>query len=136
MPYTLGEAAKATGKDRATISRALKKGKISGVKDVQGQWQIEPAELHRVYPAAKQGNTMRDTDDAWIRNTNFESDNRVLKTEIEAAKERIKDLEAERDKWHHAFEQQQETAANALRQLEDQRQKKDRGFWSRLFKSA
>ena len=24
--------------------------KISGNKDVNGQWQVEPAELHRVYP--------------------------------------------------------------------------------------
>ena len=133
MPYTLGEAAKATGKDRATISRALKKGKISGTKDTQGQWQIDPAELHRVYPPAQQSNTERATDNARIRNSNFESDNRVLQAELDAAKERIKNIEAERDKWHRAFEQQQETATNALRQLEDHRQRESRGFWSRLF---
>jgi len=136
MKYTLREAAKAAGKDRATISRALKKGTVSGTKDAHGQWQIEPAELHRVYPMAQQDNTLRTTDDAQVRNSSLESDNRVLQAEIEAAKGRIEDLEIERDKWHRAFEQQQETAANALRQLEDQRQKESRGFWSRLFKTA
>jgi len=133
MTYTLGEAAKATGKDRATISRALKKGKISAVKNEQGQWQIEPAELHRVYPITQQDNTLRATDDARIRNSDLESDNRVLRAEIEAAKGRISDLEMERDKWQAAFEKQQDLAANALRQLEDHRQQGGQGFWSRLF---
>lgn len=50
MKYTAGEAAKATGVSTATISRALKSGKISGAKDESGAWQIDPSELHRVYP--------------------------------------------------------------------------------------
>jgi hypothetical protein len=50
MPYTLAAAAAATGLSKTTIFRAIKSGKISGSKDVNGQWQVEPAELHRVYP--------------------------------------------------------------------------------------
>lgn len=50
MSYSLRDAAAATGRDRATIQRALKSGTISGAKDARGRWQIEPAELHRVYP--------------------------------------------------------------------------------------
>ena len=42
ISHTLGTAAKATGKDRATISRAIKKGKISAVKGANGQWKIDP----------------------------------------------------------------------------------------------
>ena len=49
MAYTLGQAAKATGKSKATISNAIGKGWISAAKNDQGQWQIEPAELNRVY---------------------------------------------------------------------------------------
>lgn len=52
MSYTLGEAAKATGRSKATIHRAIQSHKISATKnDATGSWLIEPAELHRVFPA-------------------------------------------------------------------------------------
>ena len=50
MPYTLGQAAKATGKSKPTILEAIKKGRISAVKNELGRYDIDPAELHRVYP--------------------------------------------------------------------------------------
>lgn len=51
MSYTLGTAALACGANKSTILRSIKAGKIAAIRDEQGQWQIEPAELHRVYPA-------------------------------------------------------------------------------------
>lgn len=54
MQYTAGEAAKATGKNIATITRAIKSGKISASKDTSGAWRIEPSELHRVFPTLAQ----------------------------------------------------------------------------------
>lgn len=55
MQYTAGEAAKATGKNIATITRAIKSGKISASKDQSGAWRIEPSELHRIFPSIAQG---------------------------------------------------------------------------------
>ena len=55
MPYTLAAAAAATGLSKTTIFRAIKSGKISGSKDVNGEWEVEPAELHRVYPPFAEG---------------------------------------------------------------------------------
>ena len=49
MQYTAGQAAEATGKNIATITRAIKSGKISASKDDSGAWRIDPAELHRVF---------------------------------------------------------------------------------------
>lgn len=49
MQYTAGQAAQATGKNIATITRAIKSGKISAQKDASGAWQIDAAELHRVF---------------------------------------------------------------------------------------
>jgi len=49
MKYTLGQAAKATGKAKSTILRAIKNGTISAPKGVKGSYQIDPAELHRVF---------------------------------------------------------------------------------------
>jgi excisionase family DNA binding protein len=50
MSYTVGQAAKATGKSKPTISRAIKTGAISATKNGDGSYTIDPAELHRVFP--------------------------------------------------------------------------------------
>ena len=47
---SLSEAAAATGLNKTTVLRSIKSGKISGTRDPLGQWQIDAAELHRVYP--------------------------------------------------------------------------------------
>ena len=51
MTYTLGDAAKATGISKPTLSKAIKSGKISAIKNEDGSFSIDPAELHRVFPA-------------------------------------------------------------------------------------
>ena len=48
MAYTLGEAAKATGKSKATISKAIKCGKILAAKGETGAFRIDPSEVLRV----------------------------------------------------------------------------------------
>jgi predicted site-specific integrase-resolvase len=50
MSYTIAAAAAATGTNVTTIRRAIEDGKITGTKDQCGEWHVEPAELHRVYP--------------------------------------------------------------------------------------
>jgi hypothetical protein len=63
MSYTLAAAAAACGLNKSTVLRAIKAGKISGTKDEHGEWHIEAAELHRVYPpvaAAGNGALPRD----------------------------------------------------------------------------
>lgn len=49
MKYTLGTAAKATGKAKSTILRAIKNGTISATRSHNGSYEIEPSELHRVF---------------------------------------------------------------------------------------
>ena len=46
---SIREAAKLYNVSRPTLSKALKKGDLSGEKDGQGQWQIDTSELARVY---------------------------------------------------------------------------------------
>jgi excisionase family DNA binding protein len=59
MAYTLGDAARATGKSKPTIAKAIKAGRISATKTEDGSYQIDPSELHRVYPmAVKEGATL------------------------------------------------------------------------------
>ena len=55
MRYTLGQAAKAAGKSKTTIQRAVAKGLVSGEKGQNGEYRIDPAELHRVFPLKNSG---------------------------------------------------------------------------------
>ena len=48
-PYSVKQAAAATGRTMPTILRAIQANRIAATKDEHGKWQIEPAELHRVY---------------------------------------------------------------------------------------
>ena len=50
MSYTIEAAATATGQNKKTLLRAIKSGKLTGTKDERGEWLIEPAELHHVFP--------------------------------------------------------------------------------------
>ena len=62
MRYTLGTAAKATGKAKSTILRAIKSGVISAKKSHDGSYEIEPSELHRVFdPNSAQQPSSNDT---------------------------------------------------------------------------
>jgi excisionase family DNA binding protein len=53
MALSLAEAAQATGLNRSTVLRAIKSGKISGTRDHNGAWVVEPAELFRIFPPAE-----------------------------------------------------------------------------------
>lgn len=57
MMYTLGTAAKATGKAKSTILRAIKSGTISARKAPDGSYEIDPSELHRVFQSTVPQNT-------------------------------------------------------------------------------
>ncbi len=57
--YTIATAAAAVGRNKTAILRAIENGKISADRDEKGELQIDPAELHRIYPPlrnATQGN--------------------------------------------------------------------------------
>jgi excisionase family DNA binding protein len=53
MSYSLSNAAAACGVYKSTVLRSIKSGRLTATKDALGQWRIEPAELHRVYPPAQ-----------------------------------------------------------------------------------
>jgi hypothetical protein len=48
--YSLAQAAKAAGKSKPTIARAIKAGRISAVRVEDGSYLIDPSELARVFP--------------------------------------------------------------------------------------
>lgn len=103
MQYSLSEAAKATGKNKTTIQRAIKSGKISASKGDGGSYQIEPSELHRVFPPVV---AQRDTQHPLSNDTqqtelslHNSGLSRILELEKElaVAHERASGLEAQKD---------------------------------------
>jgi chromosome segregation ATPase len=62
MKLTLGQAAKEVGISKPSLSAAIKKGRVSAVKNEQGTYEIDPAELFRVYPPKSKANELGNTD--------------------------------------------------------------------------
>lgn len=103
MRYTLGTAARATGKSKTTIQRAISKGLISAEKGHSGGYSIDPAELHRVFPPLPSDTVSRDpkVDDTRPHDSTLE-----LRTKVEALeamllreREALNEVRADRDAW-------------------------------------
>lgn len=101
--YTLGTAAKATGKSKTTIQRAISKGKISAFKDDDGSYSIDPAELHRVFPIEKHETVTSNTE---VDDERPHDETPSLRVKIEAleemlAREReaLEEVRTDRDAW-------------------------------------
>lgn len=52
MLFSLTQAAKASGKSKSVLSGAIQSGRISASRNDKGHWEIDAAELFRVYPQA------------------------------------------------------------------------------------
>ena len=70
MSYTLGEAAKAVGFSKPTLSRAIKSGKLSARRLDDGSYSVDASELERW----KDANGHRNRDDWHGMNNSCRSD--------------------------------------------------------------
>jgi hypothetical protein len=57
--YNLATAAAAVGRNKNAILRAIEAGKIPVSQDTSGEMQIDPADLHRIYPPLRTGDTQQ-----------------------------------------------------------------------------
>jgi hypothetical protein len=91
MGMTIGEASKRTGRDRSTIRRQIKTGRLSATKDpATGAWMIEPCELDRLHP-------MRTEADAGVVPQPAPSDV-AIDALVAALQKTVEDLRGERDR--------------------------------------
>lgn len=96
---TLGEASKATGVQKSTLSKALSSGKISYFEKTSAGYKIDPSELFRIYPRKLQ-ETVVDT----VANERSDTLERTpdfirLQVEVEQLRERLAEAQEQRDKW-------------------------------------
>lgn len=141
MSYTLAQAARAIGRNKTSVLRAIKSGKISAIRDeATGGWLIEPAELHRLYPPAASaapaagdaamrngGATERSVDStersdgAAPRNDNATGETAVLRAQLDQERtERLReraDRDAMIDDLRRRLDAAEEERRTTLRQL-------------------
>lgn len=127
--YTLSEAATAVGKNKTTVLRAIRRGRVSGERLEDGTYRIDPAELHRVFPPAPPA-SVREEPDAGARHdphrpetsdapadgapaTALERDLAVLRVRFEASEARgamlTEQLERERAAWEAQLGRERES---------------------------
>lgn len=146
--YTLGTASKAVGKSKSTVLSAINSGKISASKDDHGQWQIDPAELHRLYAPTRSEEHPTERNEAPCRQGGehgSESFASELKERIAVLERTLDDARADRDEWRaeaRAWQAQAEDLKAMAMQLQQQLAlppgeeagQRPRGFWTRMFR--
>ncbi len=91
MSYSASQAAKAAGVSVPTITRAIKSGKISADRTESGGYNIDAAELHRVFPPV----TRKGDDTPSMLGNETPLDTRVLEVEVKMLRERLGDKDDE-----------------------------------------
>jgi DNA-binding transcriptional MerR regulator len=131
MVFTIGQAAKESGKSKSTIWKYLKNGTLSAQKNDDGTYSIDAAELFRVFPPTG-GETFDERPTELNTNHKLSLENEVLKVQLAAQSERIQTLEADK---HFLQEQLQRTTLlltsvqDAHKPQQETPQPKKRHWW-------
>ena len=99
MKHTAGTAAKAVGKTKSTITKAIASGKLSAIKNDNGAWEIDASELYRVYPPTPLETVEIEQNDTLKEMVGNSKEIEALERLLKAAEEQIDDLKADRDEW-------------------------------------
>jgi len=91
--YSLKEAAEAVGLGKPAILKAIQRGSISAKKNDLGQWEIDPAELHRVYRPVSVSSSI----DRTSERQETDKETLELRVKLEALREINAQLENERN---------------------------------------
>jgi hypothetical protein len=143
---SLNKAAKAAGVAKSTLLEALNSGRMSAAKNDIGHWEIDPAELFRVFP--KTSSTEHQEPIATpLENHQKTSQSSALEVEVKMLREQVERIDAERERERAQLgdqiealrgqaERQSADHRQALAALTDQREKAaeppKRGLWARL----
>jgi len=102
---TLGQAAKHCGKAKGTLSRAIKSGKLSVHNKTDKGFQIDPAELSRVFPFKLNSQPVAEQSIGTIHNTDetprvaaLEKEVLMLREALDTRNGDVEDLRSRLDK--------------------------------------
>lgn len=123
---SISAAARAAGKDRGTIKRYIKNGKLSCSKDAMGRPVVDTSELVRVFgPLVGEGAPGVEV----VTHQNTPANT----TAIEALKQQLQ-AALEREEWlKRQLEAEQERSRELERRMLPPGAPEKKGFWARLF---
>lgn len=133
MTMTLNEAAKSCKKAKGTILKAIKEGRLSAPRDAKGRYEIDPSELHRVFPPATP-----DQSEKPQPTTKDDYENRIeierLRAELKAATSLAENMTETITDLRERLDREGEERRQLTAMLTDQRtgQQKKRGFFKFL----
>jgi hypothetical protein len=133
MKYTLGKAALATGKSKTTLHRAITSGKLSAVRNTDGEYEIDPAELMRVYEIV----TPEPQKQSDMERSVTANETLVLRAEIEGLKQQLALVKDERDDLRRRLDEDSAERRRLTLLLTEApgRSTPKPSFWKRLFGS-
>jgi len=136
----ISAAARAVGKDRGTIHRYIKSGKLSASKDATGNPVIETSELLRVFGELK-GDGSKDTAATVAKPVENSSVPHIVDVTLELLKEQLKLSQEREARLLSMLEQEQEARRELERRLlppgsdvaQGEAVEAKKGFFARLF---
>jgi hypothetical protein len=146
--WTMGEAARRAGISKATLSRAIKSGRVSATRNDKGGFDVDPAELFRVYPrnaamVAANGAMKRDATSAATPDESvaLQAEIDALRGQLALMREQRDDLRSQRDSSQRMIEtllRQRDADQLLLADLRPQQQPTKRGWrhWIPFIRSA
>lgn len=99
MKLSLSQAAKEAGKSKSTISEAIKNKELSATKK-GNRFEIDPAELFRVFPKGGTDRTEPETEAEHPSNGAKDTEIRMLRELLDAKDNHISDLKDQLEKAH------------------------------------
>jgi len=102
--FSLTAAAKEVGKSKPTISKAIKTGRLSAKRVGQG-YEIDAAELFRVYPKATQSEPAKEATSNNAVNL-LELEAKMLREQLDRERDTVEDLRKRLDRAERLIEDQ------------------------------
>lgn len=133
---SISASARAVGKDRGTIQRYIKSGKLSATKNTAGNNEIDTAELIRVFGELQQDGNKQSA----VKQQETAPESHILQLTIETLREQLKTQQQEaleREAWLKAqLEAEQERSRELERRMlppAEEATTEKKGFWARVF---
>ena len=140
MSLSAKEAANLVGLSKTAILKSIRSGKISAEKDVNGEWQIEPVELFRVYKPVADSTRQSEETSSQQSIVGLQRENELLRDTVADLRARLDAESEERRRLSLILNESRSTApstevpvppspvVDAAPQVE-----RPKGFWQRLF---